>query len=173
MVLSMAQLHTSADTSINKDKLPAIYGKARKHGYLKTGIEVLDYGCGKFPQLAQKYLKDIGAWHIGYDKYNLSNNDNAKAFLYGINTGYDLVLCSNVLNVIDDDAEMKNVIKNCMDLTRGNAIFTVYEKDKSGNGQETKPDCYQRNQPIVFYQNVIEAMGYNVERVDGMLVVSK
>ena len=75
--------------------------------------------------------------------------------------------------VIDDDDEMKNVIKNCMDLTRGYTIFTVYEKDKSGNGQETKPDCYQRNQPIVFYQNVIESMGYNVERVDGMLVVSK
>ena len=169
----MAQLHTSADTSVNKDKLPAIFGKAKKHGYLKANMKVLDYGCGKFPQLAQKYLKGIGALYIGYDKYNLSNNENAMAFHYGINTGYDLVLCSNVLNVIDDDDEMKQVIKNCMDLTRGNAIFTVYEKDKSGNGKETKPDFYQRNQPIAFYHVLIESMGYNVERVDGMLVVSK
>ena len=169
----MAQLHTSADTSINRNKLPAIYGKARKHGYLKANMKVLDYGCGKFPQLAKNYLDGIGVFYAGYDKYNLSNNDNERAFLYGINTGYDLVLCSNVLNVIDDDDEIKNVIKNCMNLTKEYAIFTVYEKDKSGNGKETKPDCYQRNQPIGFYQNVIEAMGYNVERVDGMLVVSK
>ena len=158
-VINMAQLHTSADTSINRNKLPAIYGKARKHGYLKANMTVLDYGCGKFPQLAKTYLESIGAWFTGYDKYNLSNNENAMAFHYGINTGYALVLCSNVLNVIDDDEEMKNVIKNCIDLTKGNAIFTVYEKDKSGNGQETKPDCYQRNQPIGFYQSIIESMG--------------
>ena len=67
-VLSMAQLHTSADTSVNKDKLPAIFGKARKHGYLKANMKVLDYGCGKFPQLAQNYLESIGAWYTGYDK---------------------------------------------------------------------------------------------------------
>ena len=169
----MSQKNTSANTSINKNKMPAIYEKAVKCGFLKEKMVVLDYGCGKYTENLQRYIIEKGSFFVGYDKYNLSEPYNNMALRLGILVGYDLVLCSNVLNVIDDDEEMKKVIRNCVDMTKTVALFTVYENKKNGKGEQTKEDCYQRNEPIEYYEKVISDMCYKVKKVSGMLVVSK
>ena len=40
----MDQKYTSANTSVNKNYLPAVYNKVK----LNKGESVLDYGCGKY-----------------------------------------------------------------------------------------------------------------------------
>ena len=165
-------------TSINSKKLPQIYTKARKAHLIKAGDVVLDYGCGKHTEHLQKYLENIGAFFNGYDKYNQPSAINNHSLMYGMNTGYECVLCNNVLNVIDGYTEMERVIVKCVSMAKRCAVFTVYEGDKTGIGKQTKKDCYQRNAKRQWYYEEIQKalIGEEYKRVYtkyGMIVVEK
>lgn len=139
----MAQKHTSADTSINSTKVPTGFRKA-----IPTGI-VFDYGCGKFPSTNAAYCYEMGATeYIPYDPYNSYYAD-----LDEYTAAVDTLYCTNVLNVIDNDETIEEIIHNVMKLLapRGRAIFTVYEGNGTGEGRETKPDCWQTNKRIEAY----------------------
>ena len=71
----MTQTYTSANTSINSAKLPAVYNKINWHQAILTNETIMDYGCGKFNN-AKDFVEGIGfEWH-GYDKYNRSKEEN-------------------------------------------------------------------------------------------------
>ena len=65
------QEYDSAATSINSNKLPAIY----KMIDFKPGKLYLDYGGGKFDN-GIYYVKDLGATLLVYDPYNRSDEYN-------------------------------------------------------------------------------------------------
>ena len=93
---------TSKATSINKTKLPAIYNKIDWDALqVLRGRNVLDYGCGRYTDHVKAFVESKGFTYTGYDPYWKQDFDWSKH--------YDVVICSNVLNVIDDDAEMEHV----------------------------------------------------------------
>ena len=162
----MTQTYTSASTSINSTKLPAIYTRVSDSAY-QWADKLLDYGCGRYVDHLIKYTPEHSnapededynycAWY-GYDRFNRSDAANAEALadfaesekLFVNRT----VFCSNVLNVVDSDevvAGIAGFLTSCA--ISGAAVFvTVYEGDRTGIGRATKTDCYQRNEKIANY----------------------
>ncbi len=138
----MNQKYTSANTSINtgkNGKLPAIYGKLRKLGVSLDNA--LDYGCGK-------YFDDynLGKGVKGYDCFNYVHPEN-------LTRTYDVVISSNVLNVIMEEEVREEVLwsmaQQCLD--GGTVYITVYDGDKSGTGHPTSEHSWQENRNIKTY----------------------
>lgn len=141
----MKQKYTSADTSINSKKLPAIYGIIK--GRVTENETVLDYGCGK-------YFDDYNLpenFH-GYDPFNRPNEAE-------LNRQYDVALCSNVLNVIMEKEIRLDLLRTLQKLA-DRIMITVYEGDRTGEGKETKEDCFQLNRKKREYlPELIEVFG--------------
>lgn len=155
------QNFTSKMTSINTKKLPAIYKKlnwwdlAMDNSKNNRGLlKIVDWGCGRETDHIRKFLDSVipfmGYKYYPYDPYWLSSIENSRA----LNITPDIYICSNVLNVIDDDRAMHAIHDMFLEYKNryGTKFFiTVYEGDKSGISQESKVDCWQRNQTIDFY----------------------
>ena len=148
----MSQTRTSASTSINKTRLPAIYSRVS----FPAGSVVLDYGCGKYTDLIRAYLAVDGCSYLPYDPYNqpAAVNERSK-LMFGIYQRFTerplFAVCSNVLNVIDNEEALQTVAAELYDLAADAVYITVYEGDKSGTGRETGPDQWQRNERIRDY----------------------
>ena len=156
----MSQTYTSAGTSVNSRRLPAVYRKfpARFGGLL------LDYGCGKYIDHI-RYVVEVAAKmsYLPYDPYNQPEETNAKTWeavrWAAVNVVPVDVVCSNVLNVIDDDDTVRSIVQQIASIahaTGGTAYITVYEGDRSGIGRKTGPDQYQRNQPLSYYTRFVD-----------------
>ena len=145
------QQFTSSATSINSSKLPAVYRKAElRHDY------VLDYGCGKYTDHIRTAL--TGKVYLPYDPYNQPDDVNCHSMMtVSTVTALDEpvdVICSNVLNVIDDDDTVRSIadqIIRIVERSGGTGYVTVYEGDRSGTGRQTGTDQYQRNEPLRSY----------------------
>lgn len=142
------QKYTSAKTSINKIKLPAIYNKIN----FSPGSTVLDYGCGRYISHIQSKVNKQGCTYIPYDPYNLLGSKIPTEKV-------DYVICSNVLNVIDNIEVIKEIIFMLVNKAKHIAI-SIYEGDGSGIGKVTGEDTYQRNEKISDYVKLIQGMGY-------------
>lgn len=142
----MTQTRTSATTSINKTRLPAVYGRFS----FAPGSVVLDYGCGRYTDHIREALP--GVTYLPFDPYNQPASVNAAsldAFRTLSATRPAAVVCSNVLNVIDSADAVKATAEAVATLAQAAgapALVTVYEGDKSGTGRETGPDQWQRNE---------------------------
>lgn len=156
----MKQTYTSANTSINKNKLPAIYNKIDWEQY--SYMSVLDIGCGKYTNHIEELMKSHNNSYCGYDPYNKPNSQ----------LDYCLIgICSNVLNVIDSEDAIIEVVEQLAKYTR-QSFITVYEGDKSGIGKVTKNDCYQRNQKLDWYlQLILNKTDYYAEIKNGMIIM--
>ena len=167
----MSQTYTSAATSVNRSRLPAVYSRAP----ITKGDVVLDYGCGRYVDHIRKAVTSAGSVYLAYDKYNQSPETNSTSMdvvkrLTAIGTPVTVV-CSNVLNVIDNETEIAYIAARILGIVRrtgGKAYITVYEGDRSGTGRQTGPDQYQRNSPLRDYLRFFA--GATVH--NGMIVVS-
>ena len=148
-VNTMTQTYTSANTSINSTKLPTIYNKINWHQAILTNETIMDYGCGKFNN-AKDFVEGMGFKWLGYDKFNRSYGENIKFVDYLLGRAADIMVCSNVLNVIDNEEEIARIARIICNYSN-HYFVTVYEGDKSGKGRVTKNDCYQRNESIKEY----------------------
>lgn len=160
------QTYTSAATSINAAKLPAVYSRVSDSAY-QWADKLLDYGCGRYVTHLINYVAQHSAlpedeyyhycWWYGYDRYNRPEawnvetltdfSESEKPFMKR------MVFCSNVLNVIDSAevvAGIAGFLTACA-ISGAAVMVTVYEGDKSGVGRATKADCYQRNEKVVNY----------------------
>lgn len=163
----MAQTFTSSATSINSTKLPAVFRKAA----LSAPV-VFDYGCGKYTDHIRSAIPDKD--YLPFDPFNQSDDVNRNSYgslLHYISTGNRVdVVCSNVLNVIDDDKvieQIAGVISWIVSRSGGTAYITVYEGDRTGNGRQTGSDQYQRNAPLRDYLRFFR----NGKIRNGMIVV--
>ena len=144
------QTYTSANTSVNSKRLPAIYKKIDwykiKNRY--GDLVVLDIGAGKYTQHIKEYIESKGGEYIPYDPYNLSPADNLYA---GANFHRaTVIICSNVFNVIKE----MDVIYDIHDMITKYKVpyfISVYEGDRSWIGHETRKGCWQRNETIDAY----------------------
>lgn len=164
------QRYTSAATSINSKKLPAIFGMIE----FDEGDINLDIGGGRFDNVA-KELEKIGVTNLVYDPYNRSSSHNSSVLgKVKENGGADSVTCSNVLNVIAEPEARMGVIQNCYRFLKSGrpAYFTVYEGDGSGEGKETKAG-YQLNRKTKDYVSEIEQVFSNVSRRGKLITAIK
>lgn len=146
----MKQQYTSAATSINSVRLPAVYGKLPA-----APAVLLDYGCGRYTDHIRAALP--GTEYLPYDVYNQPQHVNL-ASVHAVDrfraAGVPVsVVCSNVLNVIAEDAVIESIARNIRGIIRGGgtAYITVYEGDRSGHGRQTGPDQWQRNEKLSAY----------------------
>jgi len=154
---SRKQRYTSADTSINSSKLPAVYKKTAK--MISATDTVIDYGCGKH---FDTYGLDDR--FTGYDPFNYDHPE-------ALEKHYDVAFLSNVLNVIAE-SEVRAEILRTLQTLANRVYITVYEGNKSGIGKVTKRDCYQLNRRLCDYiPEVVAVFGYgNVHYKSGMLI---
>lgn len=149
------QEFSSKNTSVNSKRLPKIYNKlnwAKMTWYKRLGwlgavdgnIIILDYGCGKYTDHIEEYCKAHGA-----DYYWFDPNRNPKTN-YDKNIRPDIIICSNVLNVIKEDSIIDSIHRELIQF--GSPYFiTVYEGKRDSIGRTTKKDCWQRNEPVRNY----------------------
>lgn len=162
----MKQTFTSAATSINSTKLPAVFGKLPY-----KPIALLDYGCGKYTGHIRAALPGVA--YIPYDKYNQPQEVNRRAEIYtrslqAAGVAVDVV-CSNVLNVIAEDAVIESIAADIRRIIAGGgtAYITVYEGNRSGAGRQTGPDQWQRNEKLSTYLRFFPG----AEIHNGMIIV--
>ena len=147
------QEYDSAATSINSNKLPAIY----KMVSFNEGDVVVDFGGGKFDN-AVEYIRDKGATLCVYDPYNRSAEHNREVLkILRENGGADAAVNSNVLNVIKEPEARKNVLENIARITKPGApiYITVYEGRGDGQEGPTKSG-YQLNRKTADYLEEIQ-----------------
>lgn len=162
------QTYTSAKTSVNSTKAPAIYSDKNAVRIL-TGQKVIDIGGGKF-DTGIKAGKKYGATVSVYDPYNRDIDHN----LTVLSQDYDVAIISNVLNVINTAEGRTDVLR--LAATKASTILiTVYSGDGSSVGKVTKSDCWQENRRIETYiPEVVKALpSYTVTRSGKLIIASK
>lgn len=155
------QEFSSAATSINSNKLPAIYNMVE----FRPGDVVVDFGGGKFDN-AVNYLKDKNVTLLVYDPYNRSAEHNKEVLrILKEHGGADAAVNSNVLNVIKEPEAREAVLKNIKKITkRGAPIYiTVYEGRGDGAEGPTKSG-YQLNRKTGDYMDEVGSVFSNVKR---------
>lgn len=161
------QTISSANTSINR-RLPRLYGQLPND---VRNCQMLDYGCGKYPEYVKKWGEERGIAVTSYDKYNYPSEDWFKPY------GYDVVTCSNVLNVIQDYSVRRDLLIDCYECLRigGKLYITVYEGDRTGRGKTTKSDCWQENRKLSDYLDEVRRIfkTINVSIKNNMIVARK
>lgn len=118
---------------------------------------VLDYGCGRYIDHIADHVAQYRAEYLPYDLYNQPKDINLSSMQTVENVqkiaGKMVVVCANVLNVIDSDYIIESIADKFVGYAIGGAavFVTVYEGDKSSIGRVTGTDQYQRNQKVREY----------------------
>lgn len=113
---------------------------------------ILDYGCGAY-NLNKELAEEKGYTWYGYDKYNRNEEENIKSIEIAYNNHIDYLICSNVLNVIEEDYIIEEIMINLYHIADNDTIIkiTIYEGSKDGIGKETSKG-YQRNKKAIEYE---------------------
>lgn len=161
---------SSANTSINSSKLPAIFKMVK----FNPNTINLDYGGGRFDNVAE-YLKDYDVINLVYDPYNRSNKHNSDVINeLKKNSGADSATISNVLNVIKEPNARQVVLRNVYSLLKSGApvYITVYEGTGTGEEKETKSG-YQLNRKTQDYLDEIKKVFPNAQRKGKLIQATK
>jgi 8-oxo-dGTP pyrophosphatase MutT (NUDIX family) len=102
------------------------------HNLIPENASVLDYGCGKGADVA--HLEKLGYRAVGYDPKWRPDKPSGK---------YDVVLCTFVLNVIDEKQSAHVIDGIKQHLKTGGHAFISVRRDIPKEGQAGK-DCWQR-----------------------------
>ena len=168
---SKGQAITSADTSINKTKLPATFTKPWVV-FPKGGVNV-DIGGGRFDN-ATEHLAKKGVTNHTYDPYNRSQEHNETVVDAVAGGKTDTATVNNVLNVIKEPQARSQVIAQAADAVKpeGVAYFKIYEGSKSGKGSspKSKPDNWQENRKTESYTDEVKAHFQDVQRRGDVLI---
>ena len=158
---------TSAATSINSTKVPALFRKVT----WVAGMKNLDLGGGRY-DTATEYLKGYGAKNYIYDPHNRTPEHNAKSG-FGFGT-YHSVTLSNVLNVVKSKKGQMGVLEmaNLALRVDGVVYITVYQGDGSGVGKVTTKG-YQQNKKLWDYLPMVKKVFTHAGIQNGMITAFK
>ncbi|EOX4805168.1 hypothetical protein [Vibrio sp. Vb1337] len=116
---------------------------------------ILNFGCGKSPDLTEEYLTNYHKQIMTVTHYD--PNSKAKGVVNNIaeidssKRRFCVMLCADVLNVCKDlDAAIADMAKIDFDC----AVIQIYEGNRSGKGRKTR-DGYQRNEPVSAYLPIL------------------
>jgi len=162
------QRYTSAATSINSSKAPAIYGMPKAVDIMR-GKRVIDIGGGRYDTAVFK-ASEYGATVSIYDKYNRTAEHNTDV----LSGSYDVAVISNVLNVIDNANDRRDVIELAAHKAQ-TILITVYEGNGTGIGCQTGSDSWQENRKLSDYIDEIkEAIpAWDVQKMGRVIICKK
>ena len=154
---------SSAGTSVNQ--LPAVlrllkklYNPKEWQGarFWAETETVLDYGGGKYDQLTDA-LGEMGIVNLVYDPFNRSEDHNTLVLKILKARKADVGICSNVLNVIREPKNRKDILENlALGVKQDGLVFiTVYEGNRSSRGKRTTKG-WQSNRPAKNYMREIK-----------------
>lgn len=170
--VSDEQEFSSAATSINSSKLPAIFNLVK----FKPGTINLDYGGGKFDN-ATEFLAKSNVTNLIFDKFNRDAKHNSEVIKQiRSNGGADTATCSNVLNVIKErNIRVNEVIKNIYNMLKSNGVayFTVYEGSGAGNSGATKAGYQLNKKTNEYVEEIAEVFGEDNVQRKGKLIIAK
>ena len=163
------QKYDSALTSINT--LNGIYKQIV--GKYPRATTILDIGCGKYDTNMNFATEHDFIW-FGIDPYNRTEeyNNGTIETMYDWCNAPDIIMCNNVLNVLESKNVIDSVLKQVYDYAGDNTniYITIYEGNKSGIGKVTTKG-YQRNEKVSKYVDYIcdffeieEKIGSNILR---------
>ena len=120
-----------------------------------TTCRLLNFGCGKWPELTEQYLQSK-IKNLIVDNYD--PNSSSEAVIKTLPRDYqcEVVLCANVLNVLDDD-QLRDCIVQLRRIPFALCVIQIYEGNKSGNGKKTR-DGFQRNARTPVYLQHIKSI---------------
>lgn len=162
------QEFTSENTSINKNKLPAVYRLIN----IPEGSVGIDFGGGKW-DTAVEHIRDLGATLCVYDPYNRTAQHNREMLkTLKANGGADWAVNSNVLNVIKEPEARQSVLRNISKITKSDApiYITVYEGRGDAKEGPTKSG-YQLNRKTQDYLEEIQEVFPDAKR-KGKLIIA-
>lgn len=173
-IKNINQEFTSENTSINNgnnlEDLPAVF----KMPGVKIGKINLDYGGGKFDNVAE-YYQTHGYQFVNLviDPFNRSKDHNYEVIqtLRDIGGAYTAT-CSNVLNVVKEKKNRMDILQNMKKLVRpgGTIYITVYEADGSGDEGETTSG-YQLRRKTKEYMDEIYEVFPNAKRKGKLITI--
>jgi hypothetical protein len=164
------QEFTSADTSVNRNRLPKVFSAIKSW---KADSINLDLGGGKFDNATEYLYSQYGCTNLIFDRFNRSVDWNTQILNYVTQVGgADTLTCANVLNVIAESEIRLEVIAQAYALLKsdGIAYFQIYEGNGSGVGSQTKIDCWQNNLKANEYISELETY-FNIEKVSNKIIV--
>lgn len=165
-VINTTQKITSAATSISS--INRIYKLLPEMGY-KPKTRILDFGCGKYNKNQNEAEKNGYIW-LGYDPYNRSKEENKMTLDCLEYADPHVIICSNVLNILDNDIVLMDVLGQIYDYASDDTdiYITIYEGDKSGVGKVTTKG-FQRNWKLDKYKDFILEF-FNVVDIKGNIL---
>lgn len=174
-MIGVEQEYDSANTSI-----PVVNVAYTKYlsKVAKKGDRILDYGGGKY-DLNIEYMKQYGAKVSVFDPMQENRKPyNAKVWSDFKKKKPDYVVCSNVLNVIKEDAILYEIIDRIHSICGKDTIVVVgiYVGNRSGIGKMTMSRkngrSWQRNQKTDEYIPIVESR-FNIIKKSGNLIIAK
>lgn len=177
------QKYSSRCTDVNSKsgKIPHLFTAMGKYEKFFSGAKILDLGCGREISHIQQFLAGKGGkGYYPYDPYNQPNYVNSAS----LNAGpFDIVVMSNVLNVIDSKKARIGLILLAIQnvMVGGRILISVYEGDRSGVlAVNEKRDSCQLNQPMVFYiEECLEAVklirdyDFKIQKIGKIIMIVK
>ena len=157
---------TSAKTSINRNKVPALFKLVHNNNGWEFYQKNLDIGGGKFDTATDWLWDNYQIRNHIYDPYNRNSNHNRSVMRV---PSYDTVTIANVLNVIESDAHILDILHLANSKLGSWKIFiSVYEGDRSGKFKIGK-DSMQRNWKLDQYLPLVKQVFANVKKRIGYI----
>ena len=166
------QTITSAATSINAGRVPAVFKKVKTW---RPGAVNVDLGGGRYDTAAEYLMHEYGAHNMVIDPYNRTpEHNNSVTWLLSMRGGADSCTISNVLNVIRELEARRDVLRTARELVRsGTPIYiTVYEGDGSGTGRQTGADSWQENRKLRSYLEEVREIFPGAQVRGGMIIAT-
>lgn len=166
----MNQTITSASTSINASKVPAVFKKVRN--WVPGQVNV-DLGGGRYDTATDYLWQTYGVHNVIIDPYNRTPEWNAAAKALAQNAGSATI--SNVLNVIPELGARLDVLRQAHELIAPGApvYITVYEGDRSGIGRQTGADSWQENRKLASYLEEVREVFPEAELKGGVIIARR
>lgn len=137
-------------TSVNSTRPAAIF-KYLSEKHLIENSEIFDFGCGKYFETTMNYVFREGA--ARYTPYDLYWEIGAIPEGYCL---FDLIICANVLNVIDNGYERDTALINMKYLCKagGTIAIQIYEGERNNVPKKTSKGYQMNCRTTWYYQDI-------------------
>ena len=128
-----------------------------------------DFGGGKYDKATDWLKNEHNVINLVFDPYNRSYSHNTMILDYADKA--EITTLFNVLNVIPIKQERSNIIKKLKHKKTKRIFITVYEKNKTGEGEETR-DGWQNNMRLKEYLPEVQKIYPNPYINKGMIIIN-
>ena len=175
-VLDLKQEITSAVTSINATKLPALFKKVK----WLPGTRNADIGAGRFTNVSD-FLSKAGVDNFRFDPFNMQMEENLETIKHIHGGQCHTATVTNTLNVIQCPIARATIILLAHDALRaGGTLFVqIHEGDKSGLGRisqkakDGRPLAWQENRRTRDYLREIDPLFNMIAVKENIIIATK